>query len=200
VYDENSVRVYFAMPNRIADSLLGAQKLVAPFSFTKKATWIKPSFLWTMKRTKWGEYSRIGKHGTRGENRNDATVIGLLIERDGFEELLRRCVVINHEDHSEIELHIWQRILEAADGFVQWDPEKDFHGNRQPYRAIQIGLKPTALPILNEAIVRMDAMTGLIRKIVDSQVIEGKIELLPDERPYPVSAELYMHLHMRDVK
>ena len=44
------------MAPAIADAALKTQRFVPPFSF-HRMTWIKPSFLWLMHRSNWGQKS-----------------------------------------------------------------------------------------------------------------------------------------------
>ena len=53
VYDEDSITVYQAYSDEIAEAALEHQRFVAPFSFDRM-TWIKPSFLWMMERSGYG--------------------------------------------------------------------------------------------------------------------------------------------------
>ncbi len=50
VYDDETIRVYRAYSDLIADSALEHQKFVSrPFKM-ERMTWVKPSFLWMMYR------------------------------------------------------------------------------------------------------------------------------------------------------
>jgi hypothetical protein len=51
-YDSTTIVVYQAYSPAIADAALRAGRFVPPFSFNRM-TWIKPSFLWLMHRSKW---------------------------------------------------------------------------------------------------------------------------------------------------
>ena len=52
VYDAETIRVYQAYSDEIADAALAAGTFVAPFK-RDRMTWIKPSFLWMMYRSGW---------------------------------------------------------------------------------------------------------------------------------------------------
>lgn len=49
-FTENTITVYQAYSNEIADAALGAGTFVAPFK-RGRMTWIKPSFLWVAYRS-----------------------------------------------------------------------------------------------------------------------------------------------------
>lgn len=53
-FDARSIVVYQAYSPAIANAALKAQRFVPPFS-TGRMTWIKPSFLWLMERSRWAQ-------------------------------------------------------------------------------------------------------------------------------------------------
>ena len=55
-YDRDTIVIYQAYSPAIADAALKAGRFVPPFSF-HRMTWIKPSFLWLMHRSNWGQKS-----------------------------------------------------------------------------------------------------------------------------------------------
>lgn len=64
-FDRESIVVYQAYPDAIADVAVKQQKFGPPFSLGRM-TWIKPSFLWLMHRSNWGRKSgqeRTMRHG-----------------------------------------------------------------------------------------------------------------------------------------
>ncbi|MFA6233320.1 MAG: DUF4291 family protein [Bacteroidota bacterium] len=197
VYDDISVRVYQTFSNNIALELLAHQKLVPPFSFMRNLTWIKPSFLWTMKRTHWGEYSEIAINGSHGVGRGESTVLSITVNRIWFDTVLRTSAVINREHFRHMSLPDWRRRCDEALSFVQWDPEKDLGGRCRPYRAIQIGLKPKALAQYSEAILRIEPMTATIRNVSEAKGEQAKIAQLPDEHVYPTDEIMRVNLIMQ---
>ena len=52
VYDDETIRVYQAYNNEIADGALKFQYFVEPWS-PSRMTWIKPSFIWMGYRSGW---------------------------------------------------------------------------------------------------------------------------------------------------
>lgn len=51
-FDAQTIVVYQAFNDAIADAALEAQRFVRPFSLNRM-TWVKPSFLWMMERCGW---------------------------------------------------------------------------------------------------------------------------------------------------
>jgi hypothetical protein len=52
--EKDSIAIYQAYSPAIAEAALSAGRFVPPFSF-HRMTWIKPSFLWLMHRSNWGQ-------------------------------------------------------------------------------------------------------------------------------------------------
>ncbi|MFD8520115.1 DUF4291 domain-containing protein [Streptomyces capillispiralis] len=152
-----------------------------------RMTWIKPSFLWMMYRCGWG-----GKEGQE-------TVLAVEITRDGFEWALRRACLSHYERGLHTDRAAWQRLLRRAPARVQWDPERDLRLRPLAHRSLQLGLTGEAAHrYADEWIVSIADVTPLARA-VHAHVRDGEPDLarqlLPRERPYPVSGDALAHLH-----
>lgn len=200
VYNDDTIRVYQAFSKEIAIPALDAQTFVPPFKTDGVVSWVKPSFLWCMKRTHWGKYTRISKKNTAAEEEDNAIVLGIEIKRDFFDYLLSIAFITHREDFPEIDNKEWSKKYQNAGVRVQWDPEKNFNGSERNFKAIQIGIKGKSLVEYTQNIVRMYDMKDLINEIKAEQDFEKQIQLLPDEKPYPISDEIYERLNMREVK
>src|SRR5690242_11075104 len=53
-YTPDTIRVYQAFSDEIADTAIKHQTFVSPPFSLNRMTWIKPSFLWMMYRAGWG--------------------------------------------------------------------------------------------------------------------------------------------------
>ncbi len=178
-YDNQTIRVYQAYGNEIANAALANGTFVSPpFSMTRM-TWIKPSFLWMMYRAGWG-YKDAGQ----------ARILAIDITRDGFEWALR------HSCPSHPELGMsredWEMVKNASPVRIQWDPERDLHHNPLPHRAIQIGLGPAAvLHYADEWIQRITDVTPLAHRIFELVRVHNLEEAraaLPVETTYIATA------------
>ncbi len=194
VYNDNTIRVYQAFSSAIAIPALKHQKFVPPFRFEVSwASWIKPSFLWTMKRTNWGEYTRIGNKGGP-EHKGDTVILGIDIRREFFDYVISIGQLTHYpEGYDKTE---WHSLMKKAKVYVQWDPEKMISGERREHKSIQIGLRTPVLNEYNESIVSITDMCELIDKIKSEPEKDKKISLLPDEQPYPVTEEIISNLKM----
>lgn len=196
VYDEPFVRVYQAFHEAIALPALEQQTFVEPFNFNRGFSWIKPSFLWTMARTNWGEYSCI-EH--RHNSANKTKILGIEIERTFFDSVLACAQLTHFEDDPNQDKTEWRKLLTQAKVVVQWDPEKTLTGSRRAFRAIQIGLKRPILRDYAQAIIKITDMAETIAEIQAAETEEAKIVLLPNENSYPVSDKIRKRLHMDDI-
>ena len=197
VFDQEAVRVYQAFRREIALPALERQTFVPPFRFERITSWIKPSFLWTMKRTDWGRYCRIGKGG-RPEHEGDTVVLGIDVERAFFDDILSRAQITHFEEQPEQDRALWRSTLARTRVLIQWDPEKTLEGGRRRFKAIQIGLKSPALKEYAHSILKIRDMADVIAAVAAAPSDAEKVALLPPEKPYPVSPETRSRLNMSE--
>lgn len=114
-YDRDSMVVYQAYDDRIADAVLSAQRFVAPFSF-HRMTWIKPSFLWLMSRSNWGSKSRQER------------TLAVRMSRAGWDEALGLGVLTAYHPSIHRNYTEWEAAFERAPVHIQWDPERSVRG------------------------------------------------------------------------
>jgi hypothetical protein len=153
VFDTDTIRVYQAYSDAIADSALAKGTFVSPPFKMERMTWIKPSFLWMMYRAGWGLKDA-------GQKR----ILAIDITREGFEwALAHGCLSHADLDMSKEE---WEAKKNASPVRIQWDPERDLCLQPLPYRAIQIGLSKEAVKLyVNQWIQRITDVTPLAHEI-----------------------------------
>ena len=83
-FDRETIALYQAYPPAIADAALAAGRFVPPYSF-HRMTWIKPSFLWLMHRSHWGQ--------KRGQER----ILCARVSRAGWEKALSLACLTSFE-------------------------------------------------------------------------------------------------------
>jgi hypothetical protein len=164
----------------IADPALKAQRFVPPFSF-HRMTWIKPSFLWLMHRSNWGQKG--------GQER----VLAVRIKRVGWEKALSLAVLTSFEPSIFRSPEEWREQFQQAQVHLQWDPERSVRGAGLPYYSIQVGLSRHIIrEYVEEWITGIEDFTPRVRKIYDllqrGQADKAERQL-PPERVYPVSTE-----------
>ncbi len=148
-HDHDQVLVFQAFRPEIGRAAVAAGTLAVPGFELGRTTWIKPSFLWMMHRSDWG----------RAEGQE--VVLGLHVARAWFEGALRQAALSSErgsaagaaQDHS-------------TQVVVQWDPDWAPSNHRQPWRAIQIGLRPGAVRSY------LAAITGCVD--LSEQVVVGR--------------------------
>jgi hypothetical protein len=84
LFDANSIVMYQAYSDAIADAALAAGRFVPPFSMGRM-TWIKPSFLWLMHRSNWAHKP------------NQTRVLRVRITREGWDHALSKGVLTSYE-------------------------------------------------------------------------------------------------------
>jgi hypothetical protein len=188
-YDRDSIVVYQAYRNAIADAALAAGRFVAPFSFGRM-TWIKPSYLWLMERSNWSRKS------------DQERILGVRITRNGWDKALSQAVLTNHQPRAHGSFSEWQRQFESANVHVQWDPERTIHGAKLEHRAIQVGLSRHIIhEYVEQWIVELKDLTSLtnkIRRLCDEGHFQRAKDLLPRERVYAVSELVRKRLGMEE--
>ncbi len=174
VYDEDTIRVYQAYSDPIANAALQAGRFVEPFKLSRM-TWIKPSFLWMMYRCGWGRKDS-GQH----------RVLAIDISRDGFAWALEHSCSSHPKGMTKAEA---RALMDRTPVRVQWDPERDLHHRALDHRSIQVGLSGEAVNrYVNDWILNITEITDMAHDIHD-MVIAGRDDeaanMLPLERPYP---------------
>ncbi len=182
VYDENTIRIYQAYNDAIADSTLESGTFVSPPFKLERMTWIKPSFLWMMYRSGWGKKDS-------GQNR----ILAIDISREGFEWALKHSLlsdqIKNYENKEE-----WLKIKKATPVRIQWDPERDLHLQPLGHRAIQIGLTNEAINLyVNEWVQKITEVTGFasqLYELIENNQLTEVESLLPKEIEYCLDLRL----------
>jgi Domain of unknown function (DUF4291) len=179
VFDAQTIRVYQAYPDAIADTALAHGTFVSPPFKMTRMTWIKPSFLWMMYRAGWG-------FKDEGQRR----ILGIDIAREGFDWAVNQACP-SHPDNTLTPAQ-WQQRMADAPAIVQWDPERDLLSRPLPQRSIQIGLRGVAVErYVNQWISRIEDVTPLahhIHALVQAQRWAAAEAALPQERLYSITS------------
>jgi len=174
-YEANTIVVYQAFPEVIALPAVKAQRFVSPFSLGRM-TWIKPSFLWLMHRSNWGQ--KAGQEHT----------LAVRITRAGWEEALSLGVLTHPEPGVWPDPEAWRQAFENAPVHIQWDPERNLRGASLAYGSIQVGLsRQISERYVEEWVTEIVDLTPRVRKM-RLLLRQGKTDtakrLLPAERLY----------------
>jgi hypothetical protein len=185
-YDATTIVVYQAYSPAIAEPAVRAQRFVAPFSLNRM-TWIKPSFLWMMGRSKWARKP--------GQER----ILAVRITREGWETALSQAVLTGFSSGVHSDRAQWERELKTSAVRVQWDPERTLVGATLDARSIQVGLSRHIIADYAEKwTTEIRDITPTVRKMAEllkQGRKERAAEHLPRERPYEVPGEIARRLY-----
>lgn len=178
-FDRETIVVYQAYNDAIADAAIVAGRFVAPFSFGRM-TWIKPSFLWLMERSGWATKS------------NQTRILAVSMKRSAWDRVLAQGVLTSYTADVHKSPDAWRADFGTAAVHVQWDPERSIHGKKLDHRAIQVGIGRTLIEkFASEWIVKVTDVTPLAAKIRrlrrDGNYKKAK-DLLPKEKVYRVGS------------
>lgn len=174
-YTENSIRVYQAYNDKIAEECLKLGTFGKSFKL-ERMTWIKPSFLWMMYRCGWGK------------KENQERVLAIDISRNGFEEMLSNVVLSTYNQKVYKSHENWKFQLKTSNVRCQWDPERDIYGNKLDRRSIQIGVQGEMVyKYINKWILNIEDMTDKVSKW-SKDIRDKKL----DFKELPVENEYYV--------
>ena len=186
-FDAQTITVYQAFGDAIADAALAQGRFAPPFSFGRM-TWVKPQLLWLMERSQWAQKT----HQTR--------ILAVRLKRTGWDEALRTGVLTHPEPSAWPDPDGWRRAFAAATVHVQWDTDRGLRGEALQRNAIQVGIGRAAVERFNtEWVAGLEDLTPRVMKMA-KLLKEGRADaakrLLPEERPYPVDAAVGRRLGM----
>ena len=180
-FDNKTITVYQAYNKNIALPAIKNNKFEKPFSFNRM-TWIKPSFLWLMERTNWGNQS------------NQDYILGSMIKREYWEKALSLGVLTDPDKNVYSNGYEWEKQFKEAKVHIQWDPERTFKGVKLQERTIQVGISRFLIEEYNrDWIVEIVDLTPLVKKMYllrKSGKYKEVKRLLPKERIYPLNKNL----------
>jgi len=174
VYDKQTIRVYQAYRDAIADEAIEKGTFGESFKLDRM-TWIKPSFLWMMYRSGWATKA--------GQTR----VLAIDIKRSGFDFIVKNAVLSTFSKEVHGTKENWKEELKKSKIRCQWDPERDIYGNALTHRTIQLGIKGKASwDYVYDWIVNITEITQTVTDIREA-IAEKRFsnDMLPVELEYP---------------
>src|SRR5690606_19709518 len=102
-FDADSIVVYQAFKDSIAEYAEKNQKFGGPDYDFQRMTWLKPSFLWMMYYSGWAK------------KENQENVLAIRIKREGFDELLKNAVLAHYNKLVFRDEKEWERQLSETD-------------------------------------------------------------------------------------
>jgi hypothetical protein len=171
-FDDESIVVYQAYRQDIADFAVKHQRFGGEFSYTRMS-WIKPNFLWMMYRSGWG--------AKEGQER----ILAIRLRRQFFDELLQLVVPSTFDSDRYATHEEWKSALTQSSVRLQWDPDHDPSGSAVERRAVQLGVRGEILRRYGEReILCIDDITQFVIE-QRANLVDGYQNLkIPRERVY----------------
>ena len=187
VFDKETILLWQAYGEKIAEAALAKQKFVEPFSFNRM-TWLKPSFTWMMHRSNWGR--------KKGQERT----LAVRITRSGWEKALALAVLTSPNKKVHPSRSQWEKDFKAAKVHVQWDTERTLRGAPMNLYSIQVGISRHLIQeYVDEWIVAIEDFTPQVKKI-KNLIQSGKQtqakRLILQEKTYPLLSKTQQRLGM----
>lgn len=187
LYDTRYIAVYAAFSPSIADVAIKSQKLLPPFTYDRM-TWIKPSYLWLMYRSEWGQKDNMQR------------ILRIWLKKTDWETALSEAILTTPEAHVYNDAKKWRKQLDKARIRVQWDPERDIKNNHQSFKSIQVGITAAlSETYAKKWITKIEDVTPLthqLRSLVYARQFEQALPLLPKEQVYKVNTKIEKVLGM----
>jgi len=176
-FDAESIVVYQAYRHSIADFASRHDYFGGPDFSYARMTWIKPNFLWMMYRSGWATKP--------GQER----VLAIRLHRSYFDELLAQAVPSGYREGSFASHTEWEAAVKHSNVRLQWDPDHDPTGTPVTRRAIQLGIRGTALEgFRGGGIVSIEDITGfVVEQRQRAQRASWMHLVTPAEHEYPIT-------------
>ncbi|MGH1339191.1 MAG: DUF4291 family protein [Aureispira sp.] len=187
LFTEQNIAVYAAFSDSIATVALQNQQLLPPFVYTRM-TWIKPSFLWLMYRSDWGNRSGMTR------------ILRIWITRQAWEKALQEAILTTPDYPIYPNKKVWRKKLEQTGIRVQWDPERAIDNKKLNFKSIQVGITGKYSEVYAKKwITKIEEVTPLahsIQNLMFQKKLTAARALLPKELLYPTPASIRKVLAM----
>lgn len=174
-YDEETIVVYQAYRPSIGHFAARHGYFGGDFSLTRM-TWVKPNFLWMMYRNGWG--TKEGQEVT----------LAVCLRRSAFDFLLANAVASAFEASRLADRDAWSRAVQESEVRLQWDPDHDPRGKKLERRAIQLGMRGSAIQqYARDWLIGIEDVSSFVSE-QRAAALEGRWGDLvtPEEHVYPV--------------
>ncbi|MBT28547.1 MAG: hypothetical protein CMO01_02720 [Thalassobius sp.] len=182
-YDEEGVFVYQAFKPETVEIAVKLGTFGKGFGLDR-ITWIKPSFCWVLRRTKYATKNRM------------QGIARIKISHEAFLEILNQSVETMWNENLYPNQDNWQTEINKSDVIHQWDPERDVIGKRLNRQAIQIGIRGEVIKkYVSDYIIGVEDVSQLVREIgAVKKKGSSKYPEIPEEKEYAISDELFKKL------
>lgn len=151
--DEETITVYQAYNNAIANYAVERQKFGGSSYSFNRMTWIKPNFMWMMYRAGWAT------------KENQERILAIKIKHEGFNTILREAVHSSFQKDLYGTTEAWKEKLISSQVRLQWDPDHNPLGEKLERKAIQLGIRGEMLSQLNQVwITQITDVTSFVKE------------------------------------
>ncbi len=174
-YDDQAIVVYQAYNASIGHFAASHGYFGGSFSL-ERMSWIKPNFLWMMYRSGWGTKP------------DQEVILAVRLQRAAFDALLKQAVHSTFVPEPYGTEVAWKTALAQSPVRLQWDPDHHPSGPKLERRAIQLGLRGSALVhYAREWIMAREDISPFVRE-QHQHVTARRYDLLltPAEQVYSV--------------
>ncbi|MEN7551725.1 DUF4291 family protein [Rapidithrix thailandica] len=182
-YDEEGVYVYQAFKPQTVQTAVALGTFGKGFGLDR-ISWIKPSFGWVLRRTKYGTKNRM------------QGIAKIKLSHQAFHEIISQSIESHWNQNVFASEDVWRNRLNSSDVIHQWDPERDLIGRRLERQAIQIGIRGEVIKkYVSDYIIGVEDVSSLAHEI--SRIKKGgatNFPGVPEEKEYPISEELFFRL------
>ncbi|WP_196886494.1 DUF4291 family protein [Aureivirga sp. CE67] len=182
-YDDEGVYLYQAFKPEIVKVAVELQTFGKGFGLDR-ITWIKPSFGWILRRSKYATKNRM------------QAIARIKITHEAFLEILEQSIITHWDSEIYPSEDTWKKQLDNSDVIHQWDPERDIIGKRLDRQAIQIGIRGEVIKkYVSEYIISVEDVTPLAHKLGElKKKYSRHFPKLPEEKEYEIPEELFKKL------
>lgn len=182
-YDDEGVYVYQAFKPKIVAVAVQEGTFGKGFGLDR-ISWIKPSFAWTLQRSKYATKHRM------------EAIAKVKLSHEGWLEILAQSVETQYSGIFWKTEEAWRSQMNKSDVIHQWDPERALNGQKLDRAAIQIGIRGQVIrKYVSDYILGVEDVTPLAKEI--GNCVKRKSNTFPDvplEREYPLTPDLAIRL------
>ncbi|MGC4100837.1 DUF4291 domain-containing protein [Ferruginibacter sp.] len=131
--EEDNIIVYQAFNPPIANYAVANQRFGGNAYSFNRMSWIKPGFLWMMYRAGWATKEQQER------------ILRISLPVIHFKTILQQATFSSFKNEVYASEESWKAELEQTEVRLQWDPDHDPYGNKQEWKAMQVGMKGAIL-------------------------------------------------------
>ncbi|MCP2730724.1 DUF4291 domain-containing protein [Symplocastrum sp. BBK-W-15] len=183
-FDKEGIIVYQAFKPSTAEEAVRLGTFGTGFSLDRM-TWIKPSFGWMLYRS--GYATKQGQE----------CILKIKLTHEGFQTILAQAIPSSFDRKLFETEKDWSGALRRSKVRYQWDPDRDLKLRSLERRALQLGIRGTAVrDYVNCWILAIEDVTDLAHRIKTAIANQKQLPSVPEENVIDVSPQIQKTLHI----